>query len=136
MHLNVFSLCVCKVGLEVDHEAIPKIIDLNQSLLDKMANSDMPESAQYRINVTKIANYRIQVCNENLHDPEKVEELIACGQVEELVEQAKDEHDVLDMYLNKRYWEIVGSVDNVEPEVEIDPEFSETDTEESAKQSS
>ena len=113
----------------MDHNAVSKVVELNQSLLDKMAQSDMPESAQYRINVTKIANFRISVCNENLNDPEKVEELVACGQVEELVEQAKDEHEVMDMYLEKRYWELVGSssADDDEPDVEIDPEFSETD---------
>jgi len=90
-----------------------------------MGASDMPESVQYRINVGKIANFRINVCKEYPNDPEKVEELIQCGQVEELVEQAKDEHIVLDMYLEKRYWELVNTTEDAE--LEEDPEFSETD---------
>jgi len=73
--------------------------------LDKMAASDMPETAQYRINVEAIARYRIKVCEENFDDPEKIEELVECGQVEELVLQARDEMEVLDMYLESRLWE-------------------------------
>jgi NADH dehydrogenase (ubiquinone) 1 alpha subcomplex subunit 5 len=76
-------------------------------LLDKIAASDMPETAEYRITVEAIARYRIKVCEENFDDPEKIEELIECGQVEELVLQAQDEMIVLDMYLEKRYWEKV-----------------------------
>eukprot|EP00590_Aulacoseira_subarctica_P010644 CAMPEP_0172415156 /NCGR_PEP_ID=MMETSP1064-20121228/1653_1 /TAXON_ID=202472 /ORGANISM="Aulacoseira subarctica , Strain CCAP 1002/5" /LENGTH=100 /DNA_ID=CAMNT_0013152063 /DNA_START=391 /DNA_END=693 /DNA_ORIENTATION=+ len=70
-----------------------------------MAASDMPETAQYRINVEAIARYRIKVCEENFDDPEKIEELVECGQVEELVLQARDEMEVLDMYLESRLWE-------------------------------
>ena len=114
-----------KVGLDVDPDAITKIADLNQSLLDKIANSDMPASAQYSINVSKIANFRINVCKEFPNDPEKVEELIDCGQVEELVEQAKDEHIVMDMYLEKRYWELVGG-SNDEPEIEVEEDEEPT----------
>lgn len=47
----------------------------------------MPVDAQYRINVEKICRYRIKAAQENLEDPEKVEELCNCGQVEELVIQ-------------------------------------------------
>mmetsp|Transcript_13905 Transcript_13905/g.19911 ORF Transcript_13905/g.19911 Transcript_13905/m.19911 type:complete len:187 (+) Transcript_13905:152-712(+) len=92
-------------GLAVDHDAVRKIIAGNQALLDKMAASDMPETAQYRINVEAIARYRIKVCEENFDDPEKIEELVECGQVEELVLQARDEMEVLDMYLESRLWE-------------------------------
>jgi NADH dehydrogenase (ubiquinone) 1 alpha subcomplex subunit 5 len=70
-----------------------------------MAASDMPETAQYRINVEAIARYRIKVCEDNFEDPEKIEELIECGQVEELVLQAQEEMIVLDMYLKERFWE-------------------------------
>eukprot|EP00957_Ditylum_brightwellii_P105132 8013646-Ditylum_brightwellii.AAC.1 len=73
-----------KVGIPVDYDAVPKMIVKYQALLDKMAASDMPEDAQYRINVEKIARYRIKAAQENLDDPEMVEELCNCGQVEEL----------------------------------------------------
>ena len=102
----------------MDHDAVRKIIEGNQALLDKIAASDMPETAQYRINVEAIARYRIKVCEENFDDPEKVEELIECGQVEELVEQAKDEMEVLNMYLEARLWE---KITLNEVEIEHDP---------------
>ena len=82
-----------------------------QALLDKLAASDMPPTAQYRINVEKIARYRIAAAQENLDDPEKVEELCNCGQVEELVVQADNEMKVMDMYLRNRWWELVKPVD-------------------------
>jgi len=43
-----------------------------QALLDKLNASDMPPDAQYRINVEKIARFRIKAAQENLDDPEKV----------------------------------------------------------------
>lgn len=104
------------VGLAVDHDAVPKMIIKYQALLDKMAASDMPPDAQYRINVEKIARYRIKAAQENLDDPDKVEELCNCGQVEELVIQADNEMIVLDMYLKNRWWELVKPV-----EIEVNP---------------
>lgn len=105
-----------QVGLAVDHDAVPKMIIKYQALLDKLASSDMPPTAQYRINVEKIARYRIMAAQSNLDDPEKVEEMCNCGQVEELVIQAENEMIVMDMYLRNRWWELVKPV-----EVEYDP---------------
>ena len=85
-----------------------------------MAASDMPEPAQYRKNVTAIAEHRIKAAKENPNDPEKVEELCNCGQVEELVMQADNEMIVLEMYLRNRWWEYVH--DNVPIEYEPDHE--------------
>ncbi|KAL7529775.1 hypothetical protein ACHAWF_003110 [Thalassiosira exigua] len=87
-----------------------------QALLDKMAASEMPPDAQYRINVEKICRFRIKAAQENLDDPEKVEELCNCGQVEELVIQADNEMKVLDMYLREEWWKHVKPV-----EIEFDP---------------
>ena len=71
----------------------------------------MPETAQYRINIEKICNHRIKAATDYPDDPEKVEELCNCGQVEELVEQADDEMEVMDMYLKEKWWELVKPVD-------------------------
>lgn len=101
--------------MPADPDAVSKIIVNYQALLDRMAASDLPETVQYRVDVEKIANYRIKVAKENPDDPDMVEELCQCGQVEELVEQAKDEMEVLDMYLKERLWEHV-----VDPEVDIE----------------
>jgi NADH dehydrogenase (ubiquinone) 1 alpha subcomplex subunit 5 len=88
-----------------------------QALLDKLAASDMPPTATYRKNIEKICRYRIAAAQENLDDPEKVEELCNCGQVEELVIQADNEMIVMDMYLKNRWWELVKPV-----EVEFNPD--------------
>ena len=68
------------MGLAVDHDAVPKMITKYQALLDKIAASDMPPDAQYRINVEKIARHRIAAATGNIDDPEKVEEMCNCGQ--------------------------------------------------------
>jgi len=104
------------VGLAVDHDAVPKMIKKYQALLDKIAASDMPPDAQYRINVEKIARHRIAAAAGNIDDPEKVEEMCNCGQVEELVIQADNEMIVLDMYLRNRWWELVQPI-----EIDYDP---------------
>jgi len=69
-----------------------------------MAASEMPPTAQYYVNVAQIANYRIQVALDHPNDPEMVEELCQCGQIEELVIQADNEMIVLDMYLRNEWW--------------------------------
>mmetsp|Transcript_21285 Transcript_21285/g.31635 ORF Transcript_21285/g.31635 Transcript_21285/m.31635 type:complete len:182 (-) Transcript_21285:240-785(-) len=102
------------VGLAVDHEWQPKMVTKYQALLDKMATSDMPETYRYREIVEKVARYRIQAALDHPEDPDKVEEMCNCGQVEELVEQADDEMTVLDMILENRWWEqIKGQLDDV-----------------------
>ena len=87
--------------------------------MDRMAASDLPETAQYRVDIEKIANYRIQVATEHADDPDLVEELCQCGQVEELVQQAEDEMIVLDMYLKERLWE---DIEDVDVEIEYNPD--------------
>jgi NADH dehydrogenase (ubiquinone) 1 alpha subcomplex subunit 5 len=86
-----------------------------------MAQSDLPENSQYRVDVATIANYRIKIAKEYPDDPDMVEELCQCGQVEELIEQAKDEMEVLDMYLKDRLWE---NIEDVEVDVEYNPDPS------------
>ena len=100
----------------MDHEAVPKMIVKYQALLDRMEASDMPADAEYRKVMEKICRYRIKAAQDNLNDPEKVEELCNCGQVEELVVQADNEMIVLEMYLKNRWWEYVKPI-----EVEYEP---------------
>lgn len=83
------------------------ILDKFQALLDKMEASDMPETAQYRIDVTKWANFVIKTAKENPEDPEAVEDAVQMGQVEELIEMAEDEMIAMDAYLEVRMWELV-----------------------------
>lgn len=83
-----------------------------------MADSELPETAQYRVDLEKIANYRIQIATDHSSDPEMVEELCQCGQVEELVQQAELEMGVLEMYLKERLWE------EIDYEVDVDVEYN------------
>lgn len=106
-----------------------------QALLDRMAASDLPETAQYRVDVEKIARYRIKIAMENPDDPEMVEDLCQCGQVEELVQQAEDEMEVMEMYLKERMWELVGNADvdiEYNPDPSKDHEAVEEEEEEEA----
>jgi NADH dehydrogenase (ubiquinone) 1 alpha subcomplex subunit 5 len=82
-----------------------------------MEASDMPETAQYRIDVTKWCNYVIKQAKENPDDPEAVEDAVRMGQVEELIEMAEDEMIALDCYLRTRMWELVGK-----PEIDFEPD--------------
>ena len=45
-----------------------------------MAASDLPDNAQYRIDIEKIARYRIKVAMENPEDPDLVEDLCQGGE--------------------------------------------------------
>lgn len=90
-----------------------------QALLDKMEASDMPETAQYRIDVTKWCNYVIRTAKENPEDPEAVEDAVQMGQVEELMEMAEDEMIALDTYLKVRMWELV---EQSKPKVDFNPD--------------
>ena len=76
----------------------------------------MPETATYYQILKKLCEYRINVATENIDDPEKVEELCRCGQVEQLVMQADDEMDLLQHYLKERMWEDIKPV-----EIKFDP---------------
>jgi NADH dehydrogenase (ubiquinone) 1 alpha subcomplex subunit 5 len=101
-----------------------------------MAKSDMPETAQYRMDIEKISRYRIQTAMEYPEDPEMVEELCQCGQVEELVQQADDEMLVLEMYLDTRMWELVSDSEidiEYNPDPSKDEEGLDDDEEEKAK---
>jgi NADH dehydrogenase (ubiquinone) 1 alpha subcomplex subunit 5 len=100
-----------QVGLKVDPNWQSNMVSKYRALLDRMANSDMPEDAVYRVTMEKVIRYRLEAAMEHPEDPEKVEELCNCGQVEELVVQAEDEMQVLEMYLRGRYWEQVQDVD-------------------------
>lgn len=90
-----------------------------QLLLDTMAASDMPETYHYREVLEKLCRYRIQACLDYPDDPEMVEELCNCGQVEELVDQADEEMEVLQMILQERWWERISTE---EPIVEENPD--------------
>lgn len=89
------------------------------ALLEKMEASDMPETAQYRMDVTKWCHYVLEQANLNPEDPEAVEDAVQMGQVEELIEMAQDEMVALDVYLKTRMWELVAETN---PDIVFDPD--------------
>lgn len=80
----------------------------------------MPETAQYRIDVTKWCNYVIATVKANPSNPEAVEDAVQMGQVEELIEMADDEMICLDTYLQSRMWELVAASNP--PVVDLNPD--------------
>lgn len=92
-----------------------------QALLDKMEASDMPETAQFRIDVTKWCNFVIKTVKENPDDPEAVEDAVQMGQVEELIQMADDEMVALDVYLESRMWELVAAANPATVDFNPDP---------------
>lgn len=122
MKLLLALTCSClylnQVGLPVEHDWYNVMLKKFQALLDKMEASDMPETAQYRIDVTKWCNYVIKTVKENPDDPEAVEDAVQMGQVEELIDMADDEMICLDTYLETRMWELVAQYN---PTVDFNP---------------
>ena len=116
---DLFLFLLTKVGLAVEPDWYNVILDKFQILLDTMEASDMPETAQYRIDVTKWANFVIKTAKENPHDPEAVEEAVQMGQVEELIEMAEDEMIAMQAYLEVRMWELVEAAN---PNVNFKPD--------------
>jgi NADH dehydrogenase (ubiquinone) 1 alpha subcomplex subunit 5 len=96
-----------QVGLAVEPDWYNVMLKKFQALLDKLEASDMPETAQYRIDVTKWCNYVIASVKANPDSPEAVEDAVQMGQVEELIEMADDEMICMDVYLETRMWELV-----------------------------
>ena len=108
-----------QAGLRVEPDWYNVMLKKFQLLLDTMAASDMPETAQYRIDVTKWANYVIKTVKENPNDPEAVEEAVQMGQVEELIEMADDEMIAMEAYLSVRMWELAEATN---PQVNFNPD--------------
>ena len=68
------------------------------------ACSAVPHQASYRINTEKIVKHRLALIEKHANDYEAAEEAIGCGQVEELIEQARDELDLIPVLLETKCW--------------------------------
>eukprot|EP00270_Netrium_digitus_P000695 TRINITY_DN1077_c0_g1_i1.p2 TRINITY_DN1077_c0_g1~~TRINITY_DN1077_c0_g1_i1.p2 ORF type:complete len:137 (+),score=33.95 TRINITY_DN1077_c0_g1_i1:128-538(+) len=91
------------VGLPVIPNAREVLLGLYQQTLK--AVETIPREAVYRQNVEKLTKYRLKVCEEE-EDWEKIELQISCGQVEELIEMAKDELDLIPKMQEWKPWEV------------------------------
>ena len=66
----------------------------------------IPATSQYRIDVEKWFNYIGKTC-EGTHDVKKIEDEVNMGQIEELIEMAKDELSFAQLYIDEKGWEQV-----------------------------
>ena len=78
------------VGLPVDPDARTKLISLYKQTLVETENLKHP----IKKDTVAITSYRLKVVETN-EDAEKIEEEICCGQIEELVVQAKKELELV-----------------------------------------
>lgn len=58
------------------------------------AVQELPESAAYRRNVESITKHRLKIIAEE-EDCDKIENMLGIGQIEEVIEQAKDELELI-----------------------------------------
>eukprot|EP00518_Triparma_eleuthera_P002956 CAMPEP_0182453624 /NCGR_PEP_ID=MMETSP1319-20130603/611_1 /TAXON_ID=172717 /ORGANISM="Bolidomonas pacifica, Strain RCC208" /LENGTH=152 /DNA_ID=CAMNT_0024651571 /DNA_START=206 /DNA_END=661 /DNA_ORIENTATION=- len=93
------------VGLPVHPDPVPALKAANLKILEAVA--PIPDSAGYKESITGITNFRLRVIEESEGDIDYIESEIDCGQIEELIVQAEDELDVVDMFLETRLWEHV-----------------------------
>ncbi|KAJ7564548.1 hypothetical protein O6H91_02G022000 [Diphasiastrum complanatum] len=91
------------VGLPVVPDARDKLIGLYVQTLT--AVQAIPETAYYRKSVEKFTRFRLGVCQEE-QDWEKIEERIGGGQVEQLIEQAQDELQLIPKMAEWKPWEV------------------------------
>ena len=85
-------------------------IDKNQALLDKLAASDIPRDAPYRINLTWIAEHRLKVASQSKGTPMSIVGPCAVPfthskTLEDLIDEADEEMNRLEEYVTKRLWE-------------------------------
>jgi NADH dehydrogenase (ubiquinone) 1 alpha subcomplex subunit 5 len=80
------------VGLEVEPNARELLIGLYTKTLKEI--QAVPEDEGYRKAVESFTKHRLNVCQEE-QDWEAIEKRLGCGQVEELIEEASDELDLI-----------------------------------------
>ncbi|MFS7949691.1 putative NADH dehydrogenase [ubiquinone] 1 alpha subcomplex subunit 5 [Helianthus anomalus] len=81
------------VGLEVVPNAREVLIDLYNKTLTEIQR--VPEDEGYRKAVESFTRHRLSVCEQE-EDWESIEKKLGCGQVEELIEEARDELKLID----------------------------------------
>lgn len=87
------------VGLDVVPNAREVLIGLYSKTLKEIQK--VPEDEGYRKAVESFTNHRLKVCQEE-EDWETIEKRLACGQVEELIEEAQDELKLISHMIGMR----------------------------------
>jgi len=69
------------------------------------AIKQVPPTAGYRVAVEQVTNYRLKVVNQN-EDLTTIEKTIGTGQMEELIEQAKGELELIPEMIEAAPWDV------------------------------
>ncbi|KAF3790467.1 putative NADH dehydrogenase ubiquinone 1 alpha subcomplex subunit 5 [Nymphaea thermarum] len=88
-------------GLDVVPNAREVLISLYARTLKEI--KAVPEDEGYRKAVESFTSHRLKVCQEE-EDWETIERRIGCGQVEELIEEAKDELTLISKMIEWNPW--------------------------------
>ncbi|XP_027358710.1 probable NADH dehydrogenase [ubiquinone] 1 alpha subcomplex subunit 5, mitochondrial [Abrus precatorius] len=99
------------VGLDVVPNAREVLIGLYSKTLNEIQK--VPEDEGYRKAVESFTKHRLKVCREE-EDWEAIEKRLGCGQVEELIEEARDELKLISHMIE---WDPWGVPDDYECEV-------------------
>lgn len=69
------------------------------------AVKEIPDTATYKKNVENITNYRLGVVQET-EDTVKIEKVLNLGQIQEVIEQAEDELELIPRMIAWKPWEV------------------------------
>lgn len=94
------------VGLAVDPNGRETLMHLSADVLKSVQR--IPSDAQYRINVESWFKHIHDTCK-TTEDIKKIEETLELGQIEEVIENAKDELKLVDYYFDNKGWELVAA---------------------------
>mmetsp|Transcript_26422 Transcript_26422/g.26672 ORF Transcript_26422/g.26672 Transcript_26422/m.26672 type:complete len:164 (+) Transcript_26422:65-556(+) len=90
------------VGLAVDKNGRANLLDISSDILASVQK--IPATSEYRVNVEKWFTYISKVAK-STDDIKLIETEIGLGQIEELIDMAKTERQVVDYYYDNKGWE-------------------------------
>eukprot|EP01091_Cochliopodium_minus_P017865 TRINITY_DN7105_c0_g2_i1.p1 TRINITY_DN7105_c0_g2~~TRINITY_DN7105_c0_g2_i1.p1 ORF type:complete len:138 (-),score=39.73 TRINITY_DN7105_c0_g2_i1:148-561(-) len=94
-------------GLPVSHYPREEAIQVYTEILEKLKG--IPEDANYRINIEHIAKQRIRLC-QNYEDVRRIEFELGELQIEEMIEEGRDELILIPKMIEWKPWEFDGEV--------------------------
>ena len=103
-NLATYKTSTGLVGLEVDPEGKTTLLNLSGDVLESVKK--IPEHSEYRKNVEKWFNYISTECSKT-DDIKAIEDSMEIGQIEEVIEMAKDELKLVDFYYENKMWDMV-----------------------------
>jgi len=92
------------VGLKVDPNGRENLLSISKNVLD--AVKKIPATAAYRTTVEQWFNFITKTAQKHT-DIKKIEDEIGLGQIEEVIEMAKDELELVHYYHDNKGWLLV-----------------------------